>query len=320
MKLSDHLRKAGRRRRGRHACAGARAVERQRLRRRDTTPIRRRPVGRAQGARARRARAAPRRPPVRRVADARAARQLRRRGARARCSRTSRSRSSAAERDALVAQLGDEVLGYGPIERFLADPTVTEVMVNAGNPIYIERGGRLYKTDARFASEARLRLVIERIVSAIGRRIDESSPMVDARLADGSRVNAIIPPLAIDGPALTIRKFAKTRLTLDDLISFGTLAPDAAEFLAACVARPPEHRHQRRYRHRQDDAAQRAVVADRQRRAHRHHRGRGRAPARPGAPHPAGVAAREPRRPGRGRDPRPRAQRPAHAARPHHRR
>jgi pilus assembly protein CpaF len=142
---------------------------------------------------------------------------------------------SAAERQVLVAQLGDEVLGYGPIERFLADPTVTEVMVNAGNPIYIERGGRLYKTEARFASEARLRLVIERIVSAIGRRIDESSPMVDARLADGSRVNAIIPPLAIDGPALTIRKFAKTRLSLDDLIGFGTLEADAAEFLTACV-------------------------------------------------------------------------------------
>ncbi len=142
---------------------------------------------------------------------------------------------SPVEREKLVAQLGDEVLGYGPIERFLADPTVTEVMVNAGNPIYIERGGRLHKTDARFASEARLRLVIERIVSAIGRRIDESSPMVDARLADGSRVNAIIPPLAIDGPALTIRKFAKTRLTLEDLVTFGTLSPDAAEFLGACI-------------------------------------------------------------------------------------
>ncbi len=142
---------------------------------------------------------------------------------------------SRTERETLVAQLGDEVLGYGPIERFLNDPTITEIMVNAGNPIYVERGGRLHRTDARFGSEARLRLVIERIVSAIGRRIDESSPMVDARLADGSRVNAIIPPLAIDGPALTIRKFAKTRLSLDDLVSFGTLAPDAAEFLTACV-------------------------------------------------------------------------------------
>jgi pilus assembly protein CpaF len=143
---------------------------------------------------------------------------------------------SRTERETLVAQLGDEVLGYGPIERYLADPTVTEIMVNAGNPIYIERGGRIHKTDARFASEARLRLVIERIVSAIGRRIDESSPMVDARLADGSRVNAIIPPLAIDGPALTIRKFSKTRLTIDDLVGFGTLSTDAAEFLSACVS------------------------------------------------------------------------------------
>jgi pilus assembly protein CpaF len=142
---------------------------------------------------------------------------------------------SLSERETLVSELVDEVLGYGPIERFLNDPTVTEIMVNAGNPIYIERGGRIHKTDARFASEARLRLVIERIVSAIGRRIDESSPMVDARLADGSRVNAIIPPLAIDGPALTIRKFAKTRLSLEDLVSFGTLAEDSAEFLSACI-------------------------------------------------------------------------------------
>jgi pilus assembly protein CpaF len=142
---------------------------------------------------------------------------------------------SRTERETLVAQLGDEVLGYGPLERFLNDPSVTEIMVNAGNPIYIERGGRLFKTEARFASEARLRLVIERIVSAIGRRIDESSPMVDARLADGSRVNAIIPPLAIDGPALTIRKFAKRRLMLDDLVSFGTLSPEAGEFLTACI-------------------------------------------------------------------------------------
>jgi pilus assembly protein CpaF len=142
---------------------------------------------------------------------------------------------SRTERETLVTELGDEVLGYGPIERFLNDPTVTEIMVNAGNPIYIERGGRIQRTDARFASEARLRLVIERIVSAIGRRIDESSPMVDARLSDGSRVNAIIPPLAIDGPALTIRKFAKTRLSLEDLVSFGTLAEDSAEFLSACI-------------------------------------------------------------------------------------
>jgi pilus assembly protein CpaF len=142
---------------------------------------------------------------------------------------------SAIEREGLVGQLVDEVLGLGPIEPFLADPTVTEVMVNSDHPIYVERAGRLHKTNARFASEERLRQVIDRIVSEVGRRIDESSPMVDARLADGSRVNAIIPPLAIDGSALTIRKFAKQRLVAEDLIAFGTLTPEATEFLEACV-------------------------------------------------------------------------------------
>ena len=143
---------------------------------------------------------------------------------------------TAGERDQLVADISDDVLGLGPIERFLADPTVTEVMVNGANAIYVERGGKLYRTEERFGSDARLRQVIDKIVSAVGRRIDESSPMVDARLADGSRVNAVIPPLAIDGPALTIRKFAKHRLLVDDLNSFGTLTPEATEFLSACVA------------------------------------------------------------------------------------
>ena len=143
---------------------------------------------------------------------------------------------TATERDQLVAEISDDVLGYGPIERFLADPTVTEIMVNGCEAIYVERAGKLHRTDEHFASDARLRQVIDKIVSAIGRRIDESSPMVDARLADGSRVNAVIPPLAIDGPALTIRKFAKTRLKTDDLINFGTLTPESAEFLSACVA------------------------------------------------------------------------------------
>ncbi|MGZ4756281.1 MAG: CpaF family protein [Acidimicrobiia bacterium] len=140
-----------------------------------------------------------------------------------------------AEREQLVAEISDDVLGYGPIERFLSDPSVTEVMVNGGNAIYIERAGKLVRTDERFGSDARLRQVIDKIVSAVGRRIDESSPMVDARLADGSRVNAVVPPLAIDGPVLTIRKFAKQRLSVDDLIAFGTLTPEATEFLSACV-------------------------------------------------------------------------------------
>ncbi|MEP6623494.1 MAG: CpaF family protein [Acidimicrobiia bacterium] len=143
---------------------------------------------------------------------------------------------TATERLQLVAEISDDVLGYGPIERFLLDPTVTEIMVNGCDAIYVERAGKLHRTDERFGSDARLRQVIDKIVAAVGRRIDESSPMVDARLADGSRVNAVIPPLAVDGPALTIRKFAKHRLQTPDLINFGTLTPESAEFISACVA------------------------------------------------------------------------------------
>ena len=112
------------------------------------------------------------------------------------------------ERDRVVADITNEVLGYGPIEKYLTDPDVSEIMVNALEGVYVERDGKLYATDARFLSDDHLMRVIDRIVTPIGRRIDELSPMVDARLADGSRVNAIIPPLAIDGPALTIRKFS----------------------------------------------------------------------------------------------------------------
>jgi pilus assembly protein CpaF len=140
------------------------------------------------------------------------------------------------ERRHLVAVVTDDVLGYGPMERFLTDPAVTEVMVNSLEPIFIEREGKLKETDARFASDEHLRRVIERIVSKVGRRIDESSPMVDARLPDGSRVNAIIPPLAVDGPALTIRKFAAGGYTIDNLVAFRTLTPQISDFLAACVA------------------------------------------------------------------------------------
>jgi pilus assembly protein CpaF len=139
------------------------------------------------------------------------------------------------ERERLVAKLTDDVLGYGPMQPFLADNTVTEVMVNGLDPIYIERFGKIYKTEALFLSEVHLRRVIERIVSQVGRRIDESSPMVDARLLDGSRVNAVIPPLALDGPALTIRKFSQDAYTVDDLVSFGTLSSETVEFLDACV-------------------------------------------------------------------------------------
>ena len=141
-----------------------------------------------------------------------------------------------AERQRIVSEVSDDVLGYGPLEQYLDDATVTEVMVNALQPIYVERNGKLEITDARFVSEEHLRRVIERIVGEVGRRVDESSPMVDARLADGSRVNAIIPPLALDGPALTIRKFAKQAFDVDDLIGFGTLTEPLADFLSRCVA------------------------------------------------------------------------------------
>ena len=142
---------------------------------------------------------------------------------------------SAAERQRLVTEISDDVLGHGPIERYLADDTVTEIMVNSDSPIYVERNGKLERTESRFVSQEHLRRVIERIVSQVGRRIDESSPMVDARLSDGSRVNAVIPPLAVDGPVLTIRKFAREPLRVDDLIGFGTLTSETAALLSACV-------------------------------------------------------------------------------------
>ncbi len=142
---------------------------------------------------------------------------------------------SHSDRARVTQEISDDILGYGPIEPFLRESTVSEVMVNGPHSIWIEREGRIEPTAARFADESHLRRVIDKIVSRIGRRVDESSPMVDARLPDGSRVNAVIPPLAIDGSALTIRKFATTPLTADDLVGFGTLSEPAREFLAACV-------------------------------------------------------------------------------------
>ena len=142
---------------------------------------------------------------------------------------------SPAERQRLLDDISEDVLGFGPLEDFLADPEVSEIMVTGTRPIYVERGGRLYATGNRFIFEDHLRRVIERIVGQVGRRIDESSPMVDARLADGSRVNAVLPPLALDGPTLTIRKFSKVPLTVNDLIRLKTLTPRLAELTALCV-------------------------------------------------------------------------------------
>ncbi|MCW8166500.1 FHA domain-containing protein [Verminephrobacter aporrectodeae subsp. tuberculatae] len=139
------------------------------------------------------------------------------------------------DRDSLRKQILDEAVGLGPLEELLSDDTVTEVMVNRFDEIYIECAGRLQKHSLTFTSDHAVMGVIERIVAPLGRRIDESSPMVDARLKDGSRVNAIIPPLALKGSTLTIRKFAKRKLSADDLVQFGALSPAMADFLRICV-------------------------------------------------------------------------------------
>jgi pilus assembly protein CpaF len=139
------------------------------------------------------------------------------------------------DRARLAQEISDDILGYGPLEPFLRDPDVTEVMVNGPTTIFIERAGRIYPANGGFVDDAHLRRTIDKIVARVGRRIDEASPMVDARLPDGSRVNAVIPPLSIDGPTLTIRKFATDPYLAEDLISFGTITTTVADFLEQCV-------------------------------------------------------------------------------------
>jgi pilus assembly protein CpaF len=142
---------------------------------------------------------------------------------------------SAQEKLLIVRQIGDSVLGLGPLEPFVRDPEVTEIMVNGWDSIYVERAGKIYWTGAKFHDDSQLRRTIDKIVGKVGRRIDESSPYADARLPDGSRVNAIIPPLSIDGPALTVRKFSADPYGADDLVSFGTMTPQTVALLDACV-------------------------------------------------------------------------------------
>ena len=139
------------------------------------------------------------------------------------------------EREKIFSEIIDEVLGYGPLEPLLKDATVSDILVNTYKNIYIERFGKLEPTDARFKDDTHLMRIIDKIVSSVGRRIDESSPMVDARLPDGSRVNAIIPPLALDGPSVSIRRFAVNPLELDDLINYQTLTPGIAEILKGII-------------------------------------------------------------------------------------
>jgi pilus assembly protein CpaF len=139
------------------------------------------------------------------------------------------------DRDRLEGEIADDILGHGPLERLLNDDSITEVMVNGPYDVWIERQGRLYETNVRFTDESHLRRIINKIVAQVGRRIDESSPLVDARLPDGSRVNAIIPPLSLSGPLVTIRKFSKKRLDLTDMLRLGTLSPETIDFLQRCI-------------------------------------------------------------------------------------
>jgi pilus assembly protein CpaF len=142
---------------------------------------------------------------------------------------------SVSERDAILGDVIDEVFGFGPLEPLLRDKTVSDILVNTYKQVFVERAGKLEKVPAAFQDDQHLLRVIDRIVSGVGRRIDDSSPMVDARLPDGSRVNAIIAPLAVDGPLLSIRRFPAERLTAEDLVTFKALAPNMLEFLRHCV-------------------------------------------------------------------------------------
>src|SRR6476659_2766206 len=139
------------------------------------------------------------------------------------------------DRERLSKEIADDILGYGPLERLLAHDSISEMMVKGPGNIWIERHGRLFETTVRFNDESHLRGIINKMVAQVGRRVDESSPMVDARLPDGSRVNVIIPPLSLSGPLVTIRKFSKKRLTLDDMVNLGTISAESIEFLRFCV-------------------------------------------------------------------------------------
>jgi len=142
---------------------------------------------------------------------------------------------SVADRARIAQEIADDILGYGPLEPFLRDPEITEIMVNGHDQLYVERAGKLHPVAATFVDEAHLRRTIDKIVAQVGRRVDESSPMVDARLPDGSRINAVVPPVAVDGSLLTIRKFATDPYEADDLVGFGTMTPEVADFLRGCV-------------------------------------------------------------------------------------
>src|SRR6516165_12236073 len=139
------------------------------------------------------------------------------------------------ERERLIDEVLDETFGFGPLEALLKDPTISDILVNGPHKVYVERRGKLEKTDVKFRDNEHLLQIIDRIVSKIGRRLDETSPMVDARLPDGSRVNAIIPPLALDGPSMSVRRFGANPLKLEDLLNYKAFTPEMAMVLEACI-------------------------------------------------------------------------------------
>src|SRR5882757_7891854 len=142
---------------------------------------------------------------------------------------------TAAEQNRIIEEVLDEVLGLGPLEPLLKEPSISDILVNRHDKVFIERGGKLSETSVRFKDDAHLLHIIEKIVSQVGRRVDEAQPIVDARLADGSRVNAIIPPLALDGPSLSIRRFGRHVITQEEMLGYKTLMPSMLKFLAACA-------------------------------------------------------------------------------------
>ena len=220
-----------------------------------------------------------------------------------------------ATRDALAARVAERAVGLGPLEPLLRDRGVDELMVCGTAPVWVERGGRLSQTDVRFASEAELRHAIRRILAPLGRRADEAEPLCDARLPDSSRVNVVLPPLALDGPLLTIRRFRPRGFAPDDLVAHGTLTPPLARIPRTRRRRTLHAADLRRHRLGQDDDARGARRLRRSRGAHRDDRGRRRAAADAPARRAARGAATEPGRSRRGDDPPAGAQRPADAAR-----
>ena len=183
---------------------------------------------------------------------------------------------NAREQHQLAGELVDDMLGLGPLEPLLEDDSITDIMVNGPNRVFVERGGKVVLSDIRFRDAAHVANISQRIASAIGRRIDESSPMVDARLKDGSRVNIVFPPLALDGPYISIRKFSRQQIDFAKLIALRLAHPAGRARAGDRRPLPAECHHFRRHRLRQDHADERHVAADRPWRAHHHHRGRGR--------------------------------------------